>query len=313
MQRSFEIQWPIFRIQTVLYLTSRLIFISRLKSLGRMQFLSSSIRALLSQRLSILPQQQGGRPAQHDCEEAEEGIAPAVVQLLVHVWREEREAKPRQTPQHRGGANGAGSVLGVRVDEVRLDAQEARDNARAEDGGANVRHDPMDLGLGRPAIPEEADRDAQGAGDHERDAEFGLADTTVAALERAIDAVLRWGADLRAEEEAHAEGDVVQAADADGLVVNAGPEPGEGQQDEIHDAVEVGHVEGEQLDDNLSAEELEGTAESGFEGRGEGPVRVVPLGMQVIVSRLLDKFPLLVLQDDGRVRLLEEEETGDCD
>ena len=99
--------------------------------------------------------------------------------------------------------------------------------------------------LGAPAVDEKAGGHEQGGREHEGDAEFGAALVSVARFEGAVDPVGEWGAELGAEEESDAETDVVQAAYADAFVVaGGGPEGGEGGQNEIHEAVEVGHVDG---------------------------------------------------------------------
>ena len=119
----------------------------------------------------------------------------------------------------------------------------------------------MRMGLGGPAVDEQAGGNQEAAGSHERNAEFGPADVVVPALEDAVDFIVQGRADLRAEEEADAERDVVQAADAGGFPVAGGPEGGKGGENKVHDAVKVGHVQGEDLDDLLRAEELKRTSE----------------------------------------------------
>ena len=89
----------------------------------------------------------------------------------------------------------------------------------------------MRLFLRGPAVEEDANRQDRGARNHERDAEFGLADAVVAFLEDLIDVVVYGGADLSAEKEPEAEGNVVETADADGFVVDVLPEAREGGED----------------------------------------------------------------------------------
>lgn len=148
----------------------------------------------------------------------------------------------------------------------------------------------MGVVLGGPAVDEEADGDEEGAGDHEGDAELGAAGVVVFLLQPSIDAVVDGGADLGAEEEAEAEGDVIEAANADGFVVSEFPEGGEGGEDEVHEAVEVGHVDREDLDDDLSAEEDKGAGERAFHSIGEGASGVFVLGVQGRVVGFFPKF-----------------------
>lgn len=148
----------------------------------------------------------------------------------------------------------------------------------------------MRLLLRRPAIPEQADRDEDRARDHQRDAKLRPAHAAVARFEGRVDAVLQRGADLGAEEEAAAQREVVEAADADGFVVDGLPELREGGEDEVHEAVEVGHVEGEDLDDDLRAEELEGPAQADLESAEDGAVRMVVFGAEAFVACFFDHF-----------------------
>lgn len=115
------------------------------------------------------------------------------------------------------------------------------------------------------------------------------------------------GADLGGEEEAEAEGDVVEAADADGFVVDGLPEAGEGGEDEVEDSVEVGHVDGEDLHDGLRAEEAEGAHEGVFERVGEGAFRVLEFGFEVRVAGLFAEPLGFLVQEFGRVGFFEEE------
>jgi hypothetical protein len=56
-------------------------------------------------------------------------------------------------------------------------------HAEPEDGGADDRHDPVDLGLCGPAIPEEPNRDKKGATNECRNAELWLAFAAVTGAE----------------------------------------------------------------------------------------------------------------------------------
>ena len=218
----------------------------------------SSKRTPLPQPGPELPQQKRRRQPQPNGNEPQQTIPPPIAQTIIHGWREKREPEPGQTPQHRRRADRRGRKARIAIDEIRLNALKAYDDAGAEDGGADVGHDPVGVVLSGPAVEEEADGEDGGAGDHERDAEFGFAGASVALLERLVDVVVDRGADLGGEEEAEAQGDVVEAADADAFVVDALPEAREGGEDEVEDAVEVGHVDGEHLHDGLRAEEAEG-------------------------------------------------------
>ena len=179
-----------------------------------------------SQRLAIVPQQYRAGPADDDGDEGEQGIAPAEAEAVVEAGREEGKAEACQGAHDGGGADGAGGVAGVGVDEEALDALETDDGADGEEAGADIGADPVRLVLGSPAVDEEAHRDEDGAGHHHGDTVLGAASAfaavaDIALLERGVDAVLQRGAHLGAQEEAEAERDVVEAADAQGLTVAA--------------------------------------------------------------------------------------------
>lgn len=273
----------------------------------------SSKRAALPQTRPILPQQKRCRQPQPNGDKPEQAVPPTVAQTIIHGRREKREAEASQAPQNRSGTDGGSREAGVAIDEIRLDALKADDDAGAEDASADIRDDPVGMVLGGPAVEEEAYRQDGGAGDHEGDAKLGLAGGVVAALEGLVDVVVDRGADLGGEEEAEAEGDVVEAADADGFVVDALPEAGEGGEDEVEDAVEVGHVDGEDLHDGLRGQQAEGPHQGAAEGVGEGAFRVLEFGLEVGVAGFLaEPFGFLV-QEFGRVGFSEEEEAGDLD
>lgn len=69
--------------------------------------------------------------------------------------------------------------IGERVDEVELDGEVREHLPKAVDRRADDGHDPVDLRLRRPTVPQQTDRDEQRAKDERRDAILGLADAVV--------------------------------------------------------------------------------------------------------------------------------------
>lgn len=115
-----------------------------------------------------------------------------------------------------------------------------------------------------------------------------------------VDAVVDGGADLGAEEEAQAEGDIIEATDADGFVVTEFPESGEGGEDEVHETVKVGHVDCEDLNDDLGAEEDERAGDGAFHGIGEGAFGVFVFGVEGrVVSFFAELFGFVMQQFRG--------------
>ncbi len=94
-------------------------------------------------------------------------------------------------------------------------------------------------------------------------------------------------------------------------------EGGEGREHEVHEAVDVGHVAGEDLDDGLCEEELEGPFDGDAERGWDGALWVVEFGVKFIVSGFFAQFVALSLEEFGRVGFLEEHEAetlyNDCE
>lgn len=281
----------------------------------RIPLLPGCKRTPLPQLLSVEPEHDGAWQADGDGQERQQRVAPAEAEAVVQAGREQRKPEPGERPEHGGGADGAGGVARVRVDQVRLDALEADDGARGEQGRANVGPDPVRLVLGRPPVDEQADGHEHGAGDHHGHAVLGPAGPAVARLEPGVHAVLQRRAHLRAQEEAHAQRDVVEAADAEALAVALGrgrrPQAGERDEHDVHEAVEEHHVEGEDLQDDLGAQQAKGPHKGDAQRLGQGPVGVVERRVEVVVARLLDELPLLPGEQDRHVGLAQEDDARD--
>jgi hypothetical protein len=272
---------------------------------------SSGIPRHLSQPLPINPKYHRGRQPNHNANKPQQTIPPPIIQLPIQVRGKKREPESRQTAQHHGRSKPAGRKAGVTVDDVHLHALETDDGSRAEDGHADVGHDPVDPGLDTPAVPEEADGDERRAGEHQGDAEFRSPDVVVVAVvvvvflsEMVVDAIAEVGADLGPEKVSHAEGDVVQAADADVLVVDVAPDLGESGQDEVEQAEEVGHVQRDDLDDWLGGQETEWTNQCGLEDTEDSLIGVIALKRD-------SQFGCFSFQQDRCVGLPEEEKSQD--
>lgn len=273
----------------------------------------SSLRKLAHrpQLGAVKPQKDGTRPPNANSNRRQHRAANAVPKLAVHCRRKQREAKAGQAAQHGDGADGAGGVPRVRVDDVSLGALEADDDAGAEDDGANVGPDPVRVRLGRPAVDEDADGQQDGAGDEHRHAELWTARSAVghvAALEGGVDAVLQRRADLGAQEEAQAQRDVVEACDAGALVVLVGPERGERRQHQVRHAVEIHHVQRHDLHNGLRGQQAKRPGQRRRQRLQHRPVRAVVFRHEIRVARGLDQRLLLALQQHRRVRLLQEED-----
>ncbi len=110
---------------------------------------------------------------ERDAEEAQQATRPRDSQLVIHGVREERKRRPDRTPHQVVARKHGRDVLGVRIAEVGEHGHEEQEAAHAEEGAADDWHDPVDRGAGRPAEPEEADGDEEGADEGGLEADFG--------------------------------------------------------------------------------------------------------------------------------------------
>lgn len=240
-----------------------------------------------------------------------------MAEAAVEARGEEGEAEAGEGAEDGAGADGGGGVARVRVDEVGLQALEANDGGGGEEEGADVGEDPVRLVLGRPAVDDEADGQEHGAGHHHGHAVLGPPDAAVVPLESHVDAVLQRRARLRAHEEPKTQRDVVEPADAERLAVSLGlgarPERRERRQHDVDEPVHVEHVDGEGLDDDLRRDHAERSLQRDAQRLGNRAIRVVVRRVQVRVAGLLDEALLLPDQQDGRVRLPQEEQAPGLD
>lgn len=169
--------------------------------------------------------------------------------------------------------------------------------------------------LGRPAVDEKPGWDEEAGCKEERDAVLRLSDTVVLFLENAVDSVVERGGYLRSQSEAQAERDVVETADADRFMVvfRIGPQLREGGEHEIHQAVDVGHVACQSLDDGLCRKQTEGPNEGHPEQFDERFVGALLRRLVVRVSGGFAQFLGLRLQDYRGIGLAEEEEAQNLD
>lgn len=137
-----------------------------------------------------------------------------------------------------------------------------------------------------PAIDEESSWDQKAAWDHERCSIFRLTNAVVSMLETAVKFIVERCADLSAEEEAYAERNIVQTADADAFMITCFPQSRESGKDEVHESVEISHVDCQDLDYRLGTEKSEWTDETAFQGIGQAAFRMFKFSMQCRISGL---------------------------
>ena len=122
-----------------------------------------------------------------------------------------------------------------------------------------------------------------------------------------VDSIGSLGRYLRTEEETQTQRDVIETCDGDFFLVDLRPQEWEGGQDEIQDSVYEADVEGQDLDDRLREQELEGSLERGGDVGGEFAVGSVEFGVQFLVAGDFDQLFLLAVEKGRGVGLLQVE------
>ena len=118
----------------------------------------------------------------------------------------------------------------------------------------------MGRGFSRPAEPEETGGDEPGEGDEVREASFRLGPSETGD-EAGVDDVDVGRGDC-GEGHADADAEEGEACDAGGPVAGLLVDDGVGCEVEVEDAVDQGHVEGEEEEDGFSAEHEPGADEA---------------------------------------------------
>jgi hypothetical protein len=154
------------------------------------------------------------------------------------------------------------------------------DVASSEQGGADIRADPMDAILRCPAVDEKAHVQQVGSQDHQRNTKFWLANIVVAPLEGAINCVVERCRGLSSDPEADTEADVIETADSNPFMILNCPERWKCGEQQIHQPVVVeipnckdqsNHtmngelLTGQHLDDGLRAQKANGPLECCFD------------------------------------------------
>lgn len=153
---------------------------------------------LLPQDSSPSPCEQRTRKPNDDRQRCQNATAHPEAQRREHPGREQRDDEAKRPPEDGRGAEGAGGVHRVRVDEVLVHAVERPVGADGEEDRPDVGHDDVELLLGAPAIPQQPDHGEGRGREQQRDAELGLGFLVRrAGREVLVDDVADRGVDLR--------------------------------------------------------------------------------------------------------------------
>lgn len=148
----------------------------------------------------------------------------------------------------------------------------------------------MCIPLSRPTIYEQAYGNKTAPRDHQRDTKLWTANIVVLSFQSTVDLIIQGSANLSSEEEADAQGDVIQATNANGLVVLLFPQNWKCGQYEIHEAVKICHVDRQGLDYGLRAQKFERAYQAPLHSVGERSLRMLELCVEGFVTSLFSKL-----------------------
>ncbi|CAI4219406.1 unnamed protein product [Parascedosporium putredinis] len=248
---------------------------------------------LLPQRLAVLLDQEGyGDESKRD--EAEQAVAPADAELLVHFEAGER-------PDDGVGGEGGGGVDGVGVDEVHLQGKHDDEDGDADEDVADDGDDPVDLFRRGETV----------LGLHALGGNTGLGGLDLGLRRAFFDVAIRGdGEEDDANHGTHAEAEEDEADVGGGEAVGEGEDLGDGGEHEVEVAVDNTEVEGEDDGDGVEHEEL-ARADDAVDkevARGEAGVE---LGAEQRVASFLAEAGRLALEKDGGIGLAHKDGHAD--
>ena len=189
-------------------------------------------------------------------QEPQQTARPINTQFVIHGVGEERKRRPERTPHQVVARVHGRDVLRVRVTEVGQHGHEEQEGAHAEEGAADDGHDPVDGRAGRPAEPEEADGDEEGADEGGLEADFGAEEAPLVELRFDVSVVVEEEGD-HDDEGAQEDAEEGQAFGPEGEVVDFDEDDGEALEPEVEESVDEGQVEVQEEADGLREREGE--------------------------------------------------------
>ena len=187
---------------------------------------------------------------ERNAQKPQQATRPPNTQLMIHRIREQRKRRPERTPHQIIARKHAGDIFRIRIPKVRQHGHKEQESAHAEERTANDGHDPMHTRTRRPAEPEEADGDEEGA--HEGRLQADLRAQLALRVELGFDvaAVVVEEGD-HGDEGADEDADEGETFGAEGEVVGGDEDDGEGFEPEVEEAVDECEVEVEEEADGF--------------------------------------------------------------
>ena len=100
------------------------------------------------------PQNNPGQWREPQSNKPQHRIPPPLPQRSIQSWPNQRQESPQKRPQNRISRASRSSVNLESIDQIRLDRHENGQSAQPNPRGANDRHNPVQMRLRRPAVPE---------------------------------------------------------------------------------------------------------------------------------------------------------------
>ncbi|KAK6602864.1 hypothetical protein H4I95_06801 [Botrytis cinerea] len=166
---------------------------------------------------------------------------PTPPQSIEHILRKERESTARKTSQERISGDGRICVPHVDIDDVIQALQENHQDTPPDEDTRDDLWNPGDVGVGGPGKPEESDGEDYGTEDH---------------------GGRRNGSG--AEENSDEDSDEGEGAEAGGPAARLLEGDGVGFEEEVENAVDEGHVKGDEEENRFLEEHNEGAEEIGL-------------------------------------------------
>lgn len=196
----------------------------------------------------------------------------------------------------------------LRVHEVCIRRHEHRDETKSKDTGAQDGDDPVRVGLGRPSIPEQSDRDCPAAVHHGRKTGFGSE-----AASRCVgdcDMIGDTSTDYQAQQASNTETEICQASHALGEPVVVFENTRDCRKHEVEVAVGDGCEERKKKHDGRAEEKLDRSCEGGKKEFSRRSVAVVD-GSQLLVSCLFSKSLGFASEKNRRIGFTVAEDGAD--
>ena len=237
---------------------------------------------------------------------------PLVAQTIVHLLREEHDARAPQAADERLGRQCRRRLVLVRVHEVVVGRVVQEDEAEAHGQSAERGPRPRQLRVAGPREDEESDGDEPARQHHGDQSRLGGRFPVVLGHERQVVLVHQRRACGR-EQDAHGDGDEHEARGARRVALALLVHDRIRDEEHVQQAVQNAHVDGDEKHDELREEQLQRAHHEDAQTLGHRSRVQVLLGDVPGLARGLAQLPGAVGEDGGCVGLGDGEGDEDPD